>query len=132
MKYSEKFESIDKEYLTDLEKCFSYIIDKKYADFIINNGGGMAKDNSIDIKNEKYSIDYILGNSNDYIYDLKKFNSTFKFFKNHEYLVIGTFIGGDLMVMKSKEPNIYIYYHEEDRCEKISENLKKLLNQIKQ
>ena len=93
---------------------------KPYLEFLSKNHGGYAKENTIMIGDEEYSLEMMFGQSRETIYDLEKNNSLMKI-DNSKFVAIGNLFGDDLVGLMPSSDKVYFCSLDDTECESLVE-----------
>ena len=94
------------------------VVSKEYIDFLKETNGGFFYPNGYNINEEVYSVDTLLGKSDIEIYDLIESNNIMKIDVS-KIIVIGYFIGDDLICIRPFENSIYFCALDDIEAKKI-------------
>lgn len=127
----ETFKPVSKELLEYLK--VNGVVSKEYINFLKETNGGFFYPNIYSINDEEYSVDILLGKSDEEIYDLIESNNLMKI-DIAKIIVIGYFIGDDIICMKPYDDSIYFCALDDIEAKKlvkIADSFNSFLDKIK-
>lgn len=111
---------LSQKYLTFLED--RNVTAKGYLDLLKNHQYGFPEENSIKIGHDEYSIQYILGPSEEDIYDLIRDNEIYGI-KPEEGTIFAVLLGDDYLFFKPKDDAVYFCFRDNEEIIKVAESL---------
>lgn len=105
------------------------ITSKGYLQALKEGAFGMLEDNTIQINNEEYIVTYILGSSNESIYDLIRVNQFYDL-DPQEGTAFAILLGDDFLFFKPNDEKVYFFYRDTEEVAEIAEDYDSFLNLI--
>ena len=121
-------DSIQEKYLDFLKE--RNITSKGYIQALKDGKFGMLEENFIEINNEEYIVTYILGSSNESIYDLIRVNQFYDL-NSEEGTVFAILLGDDFLFFKPNDERVYFLYRDTEEVTEVASDFDSFLSQIK-
>ena len=112
---------LSKKYLTFIEE--RNVTAKGYLELLKSHQYGFMVENSIKIGKDEYSVQYILGPSEEDIYDLIRDNEIYGI-KPEEGTIFAVLLGDDYLFFKPNDDAVYFCFRDTEEIIKVAESLK--------
>ena len=111
---------VSKKYIVFLES--RNVTAKGYCEHLKQHLYGFPQENAIRIGNDEYSIQYLLGPSNEDIYDLIRDNQIYGM-KPEDGTIFAVLLGDDYLFFKPNDDAVYFCFRDTEETIKVAESL---------